>query len=148
MDVTKGVVKSPAWLQRLSPLLVIYGNAPEARGGPCEPPETKTGRPAAADAPGRKEMDLPNALAYIRIHFEDRKAKHPETKTAAEHLRLLGLRVQDLSRCLDSEGKSWKIKLAGKRALQIAALALRCVEDLDLPLTGAHYHVEELPHLE
>jgi hypothetical protein len=82
------------------------------------------------------KMDLDAALTLVREHFHHAKQLHPETKDLQNWQALFTMKLQDLAADYHNTAQSNHRLVAGKRALQIAAMALRAIEDLDLGLLG------------
>ena len=93
-------------------------------------------------------MEIQTALQLIDEHFEHARARHPELKSHEQWQRLLASRLDDLRIAYDATDHSDHMLVAGKRALQIAAMCLRAIDDLGLGLVPPIYHATNLPHTE
>jgi len=91
-------------------------------------------------------MNLPLALDLVKDHYDHATNKHPEPKDRVAWNRLLTARITDLDMAAADTTQPDAKLVAGKRALQTAAMALRVIEDLDLELVGPTYYSGDLPH--
>jgi hypothetical protein len=91
-------------------------------------------------------MHLPTALTLLEHHYRHARTKHQETKDRVAYNRLLMARITDLDMATADANTPHAKLIAGKRALQVAALALCAIEALDLGLVGPGYDSTALPH--
>jgi hypothetical protein len=91
-------------------------------------------------------MNLDTAIIFLRAHYAHADREHPTPKTYTRTLEVLEARVADLADAYQSENLPDYKLIAGKRALQVAALALRAIQDLELGLVGPDYDSSNLPH--
>jgi hypothetical protein len=93
-------------------------------------------------------MDLQTALDLLHDHYTDAVERHPETKSLTEWMRHLAARINDLNHAASETTIADHKLVAGKRALQVAVMALRLASDLDLGLVPHSYEVGSLNHTE
>ncbi len=91
-------------------------------------------------------MQIETALQLVEEHYNNAKSKHPVAKNAFEWPQHIHTRLDDTERAASRTDIPDAKLIAGKRYLQVAAMALRAIEDLGLGLVGPDYDASNLPH--
>jgi len=91
-------------------------------------------------------MDRAVAWSLINDHYSYAKEHHPEPKTAMQWAEHLNARATDIFSAAASDQIPDNKLIAGKRALQLAGMCLRVIEDLELGLVGPEYDSCNLKH--
>jgi len=91
-------------------------------------------------------MNRELALCLIDDHYIAAKGLHPDPKTAIEWIEHLNARAADIFSAAASDQIPDNLLIAGKRALQLAAMCVRVIEDLGLGLVGPGYDACNLKH--
>lgn len=92
-------------------------------------------------------MDLQTALRLVGEHYDHAKLLHPNAKDLDQWIEHIEARLQDVKLATEAEDVSDRYLIAGKRALQVAAMALRMIEDLGLGLVYPAYEAGLVKHL-
>ena len=91
-------------------------------------------------------MNLDTALNFVRDHFNHAKETYPHPKDPATWSEHIAHRLADAEYAIEETALPDHKLIAGKRALQVAAMALRMIDDLDLGMVGPDYDTHLIPH--
>lgn len=94
-----------------------------------------------------KSMDLQTALRLVGEHYDHAKLLHPNAKDLEQWIEHIEARLQDVKLASEAIDVPDRYLIAGKRALQVAAMSLRMMDDLGLGLVDPGYEVGLVKHM-
>jgi hypothetical protein len=92
-------------------------------------------------------MDLQTVLRLVGEHYEHAKLFHPNPKDLEQWIDHIEARLQDVKLATEAHDVPDAHLIAGKRALQVAGMAIRMIEDLGLGLVIPTYDAGLIKHM-